>query len=218
MLISVLHRAISKHWAPFFATFRFTTCASSNVGAARGRAPTRSAARGLWGQTRWRNNGGLQTFLQTFPNLACFSPSFSKESFGGFVEFQRVTRVPNPKGPFPNFSSRPPPFGLVPNAVAPHSADSAVAIRVCSAVRRVAGLRGARSGLNLNSVSQNPTIARIRFQRKPKGEKSRKDRRRRFRPTGGEESSVDERMLRSLQRSPVWKCAASRWGGRRPIQ
>ena len=72
------------------------------------RSPT-SVARGLWGQTRWRNNGGLQTFLQTFPNLTCFSPSFSKESFGGFVEFQRVTRVPNPKSRFPNYSSRPPP-------------------------------------------------------------------------------------------------------------
>ena len=114
------------------------------------RAGGRQRARrrgGLSGQTRWRNNGGLQTFLQTLPNLTCFSPSFSKESFGGFVEFQWVTRVPNPKSRFPNFSSRPPPFGLVPNAVAPHSADSAVAIRVCSAVRRVAGLRGARSGL-----------------------------------------------------------------------
>ena len=100
------------------------------------RAPTRSAARGLWGQTRWRNNGGLQTFLQAFPNLACFSPSFSKESFGGFVEFQRVTRVPNPKAPFPNISSRPPPFGLVPNAVAPHSAECVqrfVVLRDCGA-------------------------------------------------------------------------------------
>ena len=59
-------------------------------GARGGRAPTRSAARGLWGQTRWRNNGGLQTFLQTFPNLTCFSPSFSKESFGVLWNFNEL--------------------------------------------------------------------------------------------------------------------------------
>src|SRR5271163_4454442 len=75
------------------------------------------------------------------------------------MEFQRVTRVPKfqtQKAPFPNFSSRPPPFGLVPNAVAPHSADSAVVIRVCSP--------------NLNFVSQNSSIAQIPLQRKIKGE------------------------------------------------
>jgi hypothetical protein len=44
-----------------------------------------------------------QTFLQTFPNLACFSPRISKESFGDFGEFQGLTRVPNPKDPYPNF-------------------------------------------------------------------------------------------------------------------
>jgi hypothetical protein len=34
-----------------------------------------------------------QAFLQAFPNLRLFSPSFSKESFGGFVGFQGVARV-----------------------------------------------------------------------------------------------------------------------------
>jgi hypothetical protein len=38
---------------------------------------------------------GLQAFLQAFPNLGCFAPSFSKDSFGGFVGFQVVTRLPN---------------------------------------------------------------------------------------------------------------------------
>src|SRR5271156_3414649 len=50
-----------------------------------GRAPTRSAARGLWGQTRWRNKGALQAFFQASPKVACFAPSFSKQIFGGFV-------------------------------------------------------------------------------------------------------------------------------------
>jgi hypothetical protein len=40
---------------------------------------------------------------QAFPNLSCFSPRISKQSFGGFVEFQRVTRVKNSKRPSPNF-------------------------------------------------------------------------------------------------------------------
>src|SRR5271156_1483622 len=46
---------------------------------------------------------GLQTLLQAFPNLGCFCPRISKESLGGFVGFQEVTRVKNPKSPFPNF-------------------------------------------------------------------------------------------------------------------
>ena len=41
---------------------------------------------------------GHLAFLQAFPNLACFSPSFSKQSFGGFVGFQGVTRVPSKRG------------------------------------------------------------------------------------------------------------------------
>jgi hypothetical protein len=45
----------------------------------------------------------LQGFLQAFPNSGCLSPRISKESFGGFTEFQKVTRVPNPKSPLPNF-------------------------------------------------------------------------------------------------------------------
>jgi len=45
----------------------------------------------------------LQGSWQAFPKLRCFSPRISKESFGGFVEFQRVTKVKNPKRPSPNF-------------------------------------------------------------------------------------------------------------------
>jgi hypothetical protein len=44
-----------------------------------------------------------QHFFQAFPNLACFCPSFSKHFFGGFVEFQGVTRFPNLNVRFPNF-------------------------------------------------------------------------------------------------------------------
>src|SRR5271156_6079226 len=34
----------------------------------------------------------VQAFCQAFPNLGCFCPRISKDSFGGFVGFQRVTR------------------------------------------------------------------------------------------------------------------------------
>ena len=38
-----------------------------------------------------------QAFPQAFPNLGCFGPSFSKESFGRFVGFQGVASLPNRK-------------------------------------------------------------------------------------------------------------------------
>jgi hypothetical protein len=41
----------------------------------------------------WRNNGGQLGFFQAFPNLGLFSPSFSKESFGGFLGFQGVASL-----------------------------------------------------------------------------------------------------------------------------
>src|ERR1700729_3268360 len=47
------------------------------------------------GSQRWRNNGAIQAFFQASPKVACFAPSFSKEILGGFVGFQRVTRLPN---------------------------------------------------------------------------------------------------------------------------
>ena len=56
--------------------------------------PARSEAAGGRSQ-RWRNKGALQAFFQASPKLACFAPSFSKQSFGGFVGFQGVTRLPN---------------------------------------------------------------------------------------------------------------------------
>ena len=56
--------------------------------------PARSEAAGGRSQ-RWRHKGALQAFFQASPKLACFAPSFSKQSFGGFVRFQGVTRFPN---------------------------------------------------------------------------------------------------------------------------
>ena len=44
-----------------------------------------------------------KAFWQAFPNPACFPPRISKENFGGFVGFQGVTRVKNPKCPSSNF-------------------------------------------------------------------------------------------------------------------
>src|SRR5271155_2779348 len=81
---------------------------------------------------------GLQAFLQAFPNLSLFSPSFSKQSFGGFVGFQGVTRPPDQKAPLPNFFAAPPPCCHIPDAVEPH----------CAAVeggRRFAWVRATRS-------------------------------------------------------------------------
>src|SRR5277367_5135450 len=65
--------------------------------------PARSEAAGGRSQ-RWRNKGALQAFFQASPKLACFAPSFSKQIFGGFVEFQWVTSFPNALRCFPNFS------------------------------------------------------------------------------------------------------------------
>jgi hypothetical protein len=62
-------------------------------GIARARAPRQVAAR--------------RAFLQAFPKLGCFSPSFSKESFGRFVGFQWVASLPNPKCPHPNILPSP---------------------------------------------------------------------------------------------------------------
>jgi hypothetical protein len=47
-------------------------------------------------------------FLQDFPNLGRFSPSFSKVSFGGFVGFQWVAVAAKPiKSPFQIFGLLP---------------------------------------------------------------------------------------------------------------
>src|ERR1700735_1858125 len=56
--------------------------------------PARSEA-AVGRSQRWRNKGTLQAFFQASPKLACFAPSFSTQSFGGFVGFQGVTRFPN---------------------------------------------------------------------------------------------------------------------------
>src|ERR1700677_1007579 len=47
------------------------------------------------GSQRWRNKGAFQVFFQASPKVACFAPSFSKQIFGCFVGFERVTRLPN---------------------------------------------------------------------------------------------------------------------------
>ena len=58
-------------------------------------------------RARARQVAALQAFLQAFPKLGCFSPSFSKESFGRFVGFQWVASLPNPKCPHPNILPSP---------------------------------------------------------------------------------------------------------------
>jgi hypothetical protein len=68
----------------------------------RALSPVRGGARGASSVS----NGAaadLQPFLQAFPNLGLFSPSFSKDSFGGFVEFQWFTIEYKLKSPLPNF-------------------------------------------------------------------------------------------------------------------
>jgi hypothetical protein len=86
---------------------------------------------------------GRLAFLQAFPNLACFCPSFSKQIFGGFVRFQRVASLKNPKCRSPNFLPLPPPFNLIPSAAPPHSARSR---------RRGSAWTAARSGVRSRGV------------------------------------------------------------------
>src|ERR1700720_1535488 len=76
------------------------------------------------GSQRWRNKGALQAFFQTSPKVACFAPSFSKEFFGDFVRFQRVTRFQTSFDFFQIFPLRPPLFGRILDAAGPHSAAS----------------------------------------------------------------------------------------------
>ena len=67
---------------------------------------------------------GLLALFQAFPKLACFSTSFSKQSFGGFVRFQGVASLQNPSARTSNFLPLPPPFNRIPDAAPPHSATS----------------------------------------------------------------------------------------------
>src|SRR5271163_4110133 len=50
-----------------------------------------------------RTKAASQAFLQAFPNLACFCPSFSKQIFGRFVGFQGVASLKNLSDVSPNF-------------------------------------------------------------------------------------------------------------------
>ena len=70
-------------------------------------------------RTSGRSKGGgieanRQALWQAFPNLACFAPNISKESFGGFVRFQGVT---SPK----NLNDVPPNFFVAPASLQPYS-------------------------------------------------------------------------------------------------
>jgi hypothetical protein len=64
------------------------------------RASSRAAAAFREGAKAAERRRIAKHFLQAFPNLGHFSPSFSKQSFGGFVGFQWVARVSNRKSPF----------------------------------------------------------------------------------------------------------------------
>jgi hypothetical protein len=55
-------------------------------------------------------------FFQAFPNLRLFSANTSKESLGGFVGFQGVTRVANRKRAFPNLFAASASFSCTPAA------------------------------------------------------------------------------------------------------
>jgi hypothetical protein len=71
------------------------------------RAVRSSALRFDFGETRLDDarapSASSKLFLQAFPNLGCFAPSFSKHFLGGFVGFHWVASLPNPKCPSPNF-------------------------------------------------------------------------------------------------------------------
>src|SRR5277367_5450672 len=91
------------------------------------------------GRKGGRTKAASQAFLQAFPNLGCFCPSFSKQIFGRFVGFQGVASLKNLNDVSPNFCGSRPPFSRIPAAAAPHSAARATWVRARSAVR--AGLR-----------------------------------------------------------------------------
>src|SRR5277367_2566529 len=76
------------------------------------------------GRKGGRTKAASQAFLQAFPNLGCFRPSFSKQIFGRFVGFQGVASLKNLNDVSPNFLWLPPPFSRIPDAAAPHFADS----------------------------------------------------------------------------------------------
>src|ERR1700739_4718068 len=84
-------------------------------------------------RTSGRTKGGRigasrQAIWQAFPNLACFAPNISKESFGGFVRFQGVT---SPK----NLNDVPPNFFVAPASLQPCSRRLRAAFRHSRATR-----------------------------------------------------------------------------------
>jgi len=71
---------------------------------------------------RRRNKDGLQAFLQAFPNLSCFCPSFSKENLALLFDFKGLQGRKIKKILLQIFSSRRAPFGHIPDAVGPYCA------------------------------------------------------------------------------------------------
>ena len=137
---------------------------------AGGQCARRRRSRGACGDRRdGEIMAGSKLFSKLFQISHVFLQAFPKKALVVLWNFNGLQGFQTQRAAFQIIRRARLPFGLAPNAVAPHSTDSAVAIRVCSAVRRAAGLRGARSGLAFDFVSQNTPIALIRFQRKSKG-------------------------------------------------
>ena len=87
-------------------SIRFSrACSARRRGGRRRRAEMQ---RRRAGNGNGNGNGGtmadLQAFWQAFPNLGCFCPRISKESFGDVGGFQGLTRDTNPTCPFRIFS------------------------------------------------------------------------------------------------------------------
>jgi hypothetical protein len=101
------------------------------------RAPVRDGRGG--GSKGGRTKAASQAFLQAFPNLGCFCPSFSKQSFGRFVGFQGVASLKNLNDVSPNFLWLPPPFSRNPDRRRAAFRRPRHLVRARSAVR--AGLR-----------------------------------------------------------------------------
>jgi hypothetical protein len=60
----------------------------------------------------WRSNAGpdYNQREEKPPNFPSFLPNFSKDSFGGFVEYQGLTRLKKHFDAIPNFFLRPAPI------------------------------------------------------------------------------------------------------------
>src|SRR5271163_2434125 len=106
-------------------------------------------------------------FWRAFPNLACFSPRISKESFGYFGEFQGLTRGSKPKGSISKFFRGPlPPFGPTSDAIEPYSTGSAAREGSSAFTRRARALTSHGGGWRVHCgasvrVGRSFNLARI---------------------------------------------------------